>query len=186
MEYTVVGKSLPKTDGIEKATGKAIYIDDFVLPAMLWGKILRSPYPHARILNIDCSKAKSLPGVKAVITGSDLPKARMGAFILGEPVLAQGVVRHIDEPVAAVAAVDGDAAQEALGLISVEYEELPGFDDDIDGVRDLASLSEPARAYVDFIACKGEQGAKEAGKMRLEGKDYVVHDGDVMHFRFNV
>src|SRR3989338_2268280 len=129
MEYTVVGKSLPKTDGIEKATGKALYIDDLVLPGMLWGKILRSPHPHARILNIDCSKAKSLPGVKAVITGSDLPKARMGAFIFDEPVLAQGVVRHIDEPVAAVAAVDGDAAQEALGLISVEYEELPAVFD---------------------------------------------------------
>ena len=129
MDYAVVGKSLPKTDGIEKATGKAIYIDDFVLPAMLWGKILRSPYPHARILNIDCSKAKSLPGVKAVITGSDLPKARMGAFILDEPVLAQGVVRHIDEPVAAVAAVDEDTAQEAIGLISMEYEELPAVFD---------------------------------------------------------
>src|SRR3990167_5421514 len=127
MEYTVVGKSLPKTDGIEKATGKAIYIDDLVLPGMLWGKILRSPYPHARILNIDCSKAKSLPGVKAVITGSDLPKARMGAFIF-------------DEPVAAVAAVDGDAAQEALGLISVEYEELPAVFDPLLAMEEGAPI----------------------------------------------
>lgn len=140
MDYAVVGKSLPKTDGIEKATGKAVYIDDLVLPGMLWGKILRSPYPHARILSIDSSRAKSLPGVKAIIIGSDLPPGRMGAFILDEPVLARGVVRHIGEPVAAVAAVDGDVAQEALGLIAVEYEELPAVFDPLSAMEEGAPI----------------------------------------------
>ncbi len=140
MDYAVVGKSLPKTDGIEKATGRAVYIDDLVLPGMLWGKILRSPYPRARILNIDSSRAKSLPGVKAIITGSDLPPGRMGAFILDEPVLARGVVRHIGEPVAAVAAVDGEVAQEALGLIAVEYEELPAVFDPLSAMEEGAPI----------------------------------------------
>lgn len=140
MEYSVVGKSLPKTDGIEKATGKAVYMDDLVLPGMLWGKILRSPYAHARILNIDCSRARSLPGVKAIITGSDLPPGMMGAFILDEPILALGVARHIGEPVAAVAAVDADVAQEALGLISVEYEELPAVFDPLLAMKEEAPV----------------------------------------------
>jgi CO/xanthine dehydrogenase Mo-binding subunit len=140
MEFSVVGKSLPKTDGIEKATGRAIYIDDLVLPGALCGKILRSPYAHARILHIDCSSAKRLAGVKAVLTGLGVPQQKMGAFILDEPILAQGVVRHIGEPVAAVAAVDADTAQEALSLISVEYEELPAVLDPLLAMEEAAPI----------------------------------------------
>ncbi|MBI4525183.1 MAG: xanthine dehydrogenase family protein molybdopterin-binding subunit [Deltaproteobacteria bacterium] len=140
MEFSVVGKSLPKTDTLEKATGRAIYIDDLVLPGMLCGKILRSPYAHARILQIDCSRAKRLPGVKAVLTGSDVPQARMGAFILDEPILAQGVVRHVGEPVAAVAAVDENTAKDALELISVEYEELPAVFDPLLAMEEGAPI----------------------------------------------
>ena len=71
--YSVVGQSVPRVDGIRKATGQAIYADDLTLPRMLYGKLLGSRRPHARILSIDASKAKEIPGVKAVITGGDLP-----------------------------------------------------------------------------------------------------------------
>lgn len=70
-ELSFVGKSVPRKDGVEKATGRALYTVDMVLPGMLWGKILRSPYPHAKILRIDTTRAEKLPGVKAVITGKD-------------------------------------------------------------------------------------------------------------------
>jgi CO/xanthine dehydrogenase Mo-binding subunit len=140
MNYAVVGKSLPKVDGIEKATGRAVYIDDVVLPGMLWGKLLRSPYPHARIVHVDTAKTRSLPGVKAVLAGADLPQKRMGAFIFDEPILAQGVVRHIGEPVVAVAAVDRHTAEEALGLVSLEYEELPAVFDPFQAMEENAPV----------------------------------------------
>ena len=71
-ELVVVGKRHPKTDGWERVSGKAIYASDIYLPGMLYGKILRSPHPHARVVNIDVEKAKSHPGVKAVLTPRDI------------------------------------------------------------------------------------------------------------------
>jgi len=77
-EYTVIGHDIPRVDGWEKATGKAIYTDDIKLPGMLYGKLLRSPLAHARIAHIDIAKAAALPGVKCVITGEDTPKIKYG------------------------------------------------------------------------------------------------------------
>ena len=77
-EFAFVGKRVPKLDAIDKVTGRAIYGHDMKLPRMLYGKILRSQRTHARILNIDISRAKELPGVKAVITGYDIPDIRVG------------------------------------------------------------------------------------------------------------
>ena len=71
--YSVIGRPLPKVDGLRKATGQAVYADDLDLPRMLYGKLLGSRRPHARIVNIDVSRAEALPGVKAIITGKDLP-----------------------------------------------------------------------------------------------------------------
>ena len=123
---------MPKLDGVRKATGGARYIDDISIPGTLKGKILPSPLPHARILNIDTSRAERLPGVKAVITAKDLPPTRVGIFIKDMPVMAWGKVRFIGEPVAAVAAIDDDTAYEAVRLIDVEYEELPAvFDPEV-------------------------------------------------------
>ncbi|MBI2369994.1 MAG: molybdopterin-dependent oxidoreductase, partial [Deltaproteobacteria bacterium] len=136
----VVGTSAVRVDGPDKATGRALYVDDIVLPKMLHGKILRSPYPHARIRAIDVSKARRVKGVRVVLTAEDLPDGRMGPFILDEPVLARGKVRCIGEPVAAVAAVDPDVAQEALDLIEVEYEELPALLDPIEAMQEGAPL----------------------------------------------
>ncbi len=135
-EFSVVGKDLPRTDSLAKATGHAIYTDDIKLPGMLHGRIFRSPVPHARIAHIDVSKASALAGVKCVITGEDTPKIRYGNWRLfpntqDEYPLAVDKVRFVGDEVAAVAAIDKEAALEALELIKVEYEELdPVFDVD--------------------------------------------------------
>ncbi len=126
-EYSLVGKSVPRIDGVVKVTGSAIYADDLMLPGMLYGKILRSPYAHAKILNIDNSKAEKLAGVRAVITGKDFPETPYGWIPATRDQLPFAVhkVRYFGEAVAAVAADDEDIAEAALDLIRVEYEELP-------------------------------------------------------------
>lgn len=129
-DYKFIGKDIPRVDGPVKATGKAIYTVDIKLPGMLYGKILRSPYPHARILNIDTSEAEKLPGVQAVITGEDLREVRY-AFVdtprypADEQPLAVNKVRYIGDEVAVVAADNEAIAEKALTLIKVDYEILP-------------------------------------------------------------
>ncbi len=125
----VLGQRQPRVDGFEKVTGQSQYADDIVLPNMLRGKVLRSPHPHARILKIDTSRAERLPGVVAVATAKDVPLSRYGTGIQDETVFAVDRVRYAGEAVAAVAAVDLDIAKKAIGLISVEYEELPAVFD---------------------------------------------------------
>ncbi|HVS17468.1 MAG TPA: molybdopterin cofactor-binding domain-containing protein [Planctomycetota bacterium] len=127
-DFQVVGKPLRKVDGIDKATGAAVYADDIALPGMLHAKTLRSTQAHARIVRIDASKALALPGVHAVITGRDLP-TRYGVipWTPDENALAVEKVRFIGDEVAAVAAVDEDTANDALKLIEVEYEPLRAF-----------------------------------------------------------
>ena len=119
-----VGKSIPRVDALEKATGKAIYGDDLKFSNMLYGKVLRSRYAHANISNIDVTKAKRVLGVKAVVVGKDIPLLG-GEALMDYPFLAINKVRYVGEPVAAVAATDEKIAQEAIDLIEVEYEELP-------------------------------------------------------------
>lgn len=127
-EYSVIGKPLPRVDGVSKATGQAKYTEDLPLPHMLHGKILRSPHHHARIISIDASRAEKLPGVKAVITGKDMAGIKYG-WGDGLPPdmypLAMDKVRYQGDEVAAVAAIDEEIAEEALGLIRVDYELLP-------------------------------------------------------------
>lgn len=118
-----VGQSIARVDGVEKVTGKAKFTGDLVIPGMLHGKILRSPYAHARIKSIDAARAEALPGVAAVLTAADI--AEIKPFYSGRPVIAIDKVRYAGEPVAAVAAVDLRTAEEALALIHVDYEELP-------------------------------------------------------------
>ena len=127
-DLTLVGTPMRKIEGLDKSTGRAVYTDDIVLPGMLHGKILRSPYPHARIVSIDVSEAKKLEGVHAVITGADIPtKYGIIPWTADEYPLCTNRVRYIGDGVAAVAAVDEDRAIRALELIQVEYEELPAF-----------------------------------------------------------
>jgi len=138
-EFAFIGQRVPKLDAIDKVTGRAIYGHDMKLPRMLYGKILRSERAHARILNIDTSRAKKLPGVKAVITGYDIPDIRVG-FARDHPVLKTGKVRSFRDEIAAVAAVDEDTAQEALELIKVEYEDLPAVFDPEEAMKPGAPL----------------------------------------------
>ncbi len=145
MEYSVIGKRFPRLDGREKVTGQAQYVADIALPGMLYGKILRSPYPHARIINIDTRLAEQLPGVKAIVTGKDTPRTYMfGIDIYDEPLLAwDGVVRFIGQEVAGVAAADKDIAAEALELIKVDYEELPAVFDTKEAMKPEAPQVHP-------------------------------------------
>ena len=144
-EYSVVGKGLPRVDTVAKATGQAKFAEDVFLPNMLWGKILRSPYPHARILGINTSQAEKLPGVKAIITGQDVASIRY-AFVdtprypADEYPLAVDKVRYIGDGVAAVAAVDEATAEEALNLIQVEYEVLPAVFDPEEAMKPEAPV----------------------------------------------
>ena len=125
----IIGASVPRIEGPEKATGRAVYTDDITRPGMLHAALLGSHYAHARILSIDTSRARALAGVKAVLTGTDLPLNYIGMFIKDQLPLATDTVRYAGEPVAAVAAVDLKTARHALQLIEVEYEELePVFD----------------------------------------------------------
>jgi len=144
-EFSIVGKSVPRNDARAKATGTAIYTDDIKLPGMLHGRILRSPLPHARIVHIDTSKADSLAGVRCIITGEDTPKVKYGNWRLfpetqDEYPLAVDKVRFIGDEVAAVAAIDPDIAEEALGLIKVDYEELPAVFDVDSAIREGAPV----------------------------------------------
>jgi 4-hydroxybenzoyl-CoA reductase alpha subunit len=132
--FQMIGKDVPRNDARAKATGTAAYTDDLKLPGMLHGRILRSPLAHARIAHIDTSRAEALTGVRCVVTGRDIPQVKYGNWRLfpdtqDEYALAVDKVRFIGDEVAAVAAVDKDTAQEALDLIEVEYEELPGLFD---------------------------------------------------------
>jgi CO/xanthine dehydrogenase Mo-binding subunit len=126
-----VGRAVGHIEGPDKVSGRARYTSDVQLPGILSGKSLRSPHPHARIRSIDTSRAKALPGVRAVITASDVPDRLIGRRVIDVPVLAREKVRFIGEKVAAVAADTPEIADEALLLIDVEYEELPAVFDPI-------------------------------------------------------
>jgi xanthine dehydrogenase molybdenum-binding subunit len=123
--FSHIGRKASRPDGADKAAGKAIYIHDLTRPGMLYGKIKFSGFPHARIKNIDTSKAKRLPGVKAVITASNTPEIKIG-FLRDNFALKKDKVRQHRDEIAAVAAIDPEIAEEAVDLIEVEYESLPG------------------------------------------------------------
>ena len=130
-----VGTSAPRLEAREKVTGRALYTDDLSRPGMLQGALLGSPYAHARIVSIDISRAVSLLGVKAVLTGADLPRNYTGMFLMDQLPLALDKVRYAGEPVAAVAAEDLATARKALRLIDVEYEELNAVLDPVEALE---------------------------------------------------
>ena len=140
MAHRVVGQPIGRIDGIDKVSGAARYSADVTLPGLCWGKALRSPLPHARIARVDTSKAKALAGVLAVLTAQDLPDVLVGRRMFDMPVLARDRVRFIGEKVAVVAAIDPDVAEEALGLIDVEYEDLPAVFDLVQAIEDGAPV----------------------------------------------
>jgi 4-hydroxybenzoyl-CoA reductase subunit alpha len=139
--FRVLNTHVHNIDGIAKVTGRATYTFDVKLPGMLYGKILRSPYPHAKIVKIDASRALALPGVVAVVNGKDDTLGvkqgiwRRYSDLCDEQVLPVDKVRYIGEPVAAVAAVTEEIAEKALDYIDVEYEELPATFEPLDAIK---------------------------------------------------
>ncbi|TAK34612.1 MAG: hypothetical protein EPO21_09120 [Chloroflexota bacterium] len=183
-EYAVLGKRLPRVDAPAKVAGKANYAADLVLPGMLHGKILRSPHPHARILNIDTSLAERLPGVRGVVVGADFGNFRYGLTPItrDEFPLARDKVRYLGEEVAAVAAIDEEIAEEALALIQVEYEPLPAVFDPEQALREGAPLVHEDKPGNVSVHMKVHFGDVERG---FAESDYVredrFHSQSVLH-----
>lgn len=136
-EFSVIGKRVSKYDSLEKVTGQAEYLIDLKLPGMLYGKILRSRYAHAKILKVDTRKAEELPGVIAVITAKNTPRIKFG-FMKDNLPLKDGKVLSCRDEVAAVAAIDEQTAAKALELIEVGYEKLPAVFDPLEAMKQTA------------------------------------------------
>ena len=139
--YSIIGTRQPSLDGLIKASGEAKFAADFSLPGMLTGKMMGCPYPHAKIINMDISKAQSLKGVRAIISGFDIPGVEYGFFRSRQDEKGLTLVgRYIGDPIAAVAAIDEDTAFEALSLIKVDYEELPAVFDPEEAMKEGAPI----------------------------------------------
>src|SRR5271165_4227912 len=147
-EFSVIGKSIAMVDAAGKTTGAGKYTDDFSLPGMLVGKILHSPYPHARLKGIDTSRAKALDGVVAVVTGADAPNP-YGILPVGhdETALAVEKVRYVGDNVACVAAINEEVAESAIELIDVEYEPLPAYFDPVESMKAETNLIHEKRPH---------------------------------------
>lgn len=188
-----IGKSFKRKDGPDKVTGKAVYTQDVKLPGTLTACILRSPHPHARIRAIDTSRAAVLPGVKALITGSDTKGIKHGfvetpRYPADQDVLAVEKVVHVGQEVAAVAAVDLDTARRALDLIEVDYELLPAVFDPFKAMAPGAPEVQPTHPKVaeketlSNIGGKTETGWGDVEKGFAES-DYVREDRYESHLR---
>ncbi len=140
---STIGQPVARIEGPEKLSGRARYTGDYQVPGMLYGAVLRSPFPHARLLRVDTSRARHAPGVRAVISGPEIGERLYGRAVVDVPILAVDRVRFVGEPVAAVAAEDPEAAEAALDLIEVEYEELSAVFDPFAAMRPDAPILHP-------------------------------------------
>ncbi len=179
-ELRQVGKPLRRVDALSKAVGATIYAGDFTMPNMLHVKVLRSTHPSARIKRLAVNKARALPGVACVLTGEDLPDARLVTDIPAQtgqkrrvrwdvPVLASDVVRFVGDPIALVAAERLDIAERALELIEVEYEPLPVIPDPLEAMKPGAPVVFPPDNVV--ARWKIRKGDLEAG---MTAADLIV------------
>lgn len=173
--FDVIGKPYPKKDARLKVTGECRFAGDMIYPGMLHGKLLRSPHAHARIRNIDVSKAEKLKGVRAVITGKDFPGVLYGNFMHTRDYLPLAIdrVRYIGEEVAAVAADNEDSAWDALNLIHVDYEPLPAVFDPEEAMKEGAPL-----LYDDKPGNISSKSVWEFGDIEKGFRDsYLVKEG---------
>ena len=154
-----IGKPLPRIDALEKATGVASFTTDLKLPGMLHAKVLRSPFPHARILSIDTAEAEKLPGVRAVATykntaeccfNSSCSEANPPAVPVEDEQIFNRELRYVGDEVAAVAADTEETAKRALELIRVEYEELPAVFDPLEAMKPEAPAVHPCFIGVSY------------------------------------
>ncbi len=194
VDYTVVGTSVPRLDGLKKVTGRPIYTGDIELPGMLHGAILRSTYPHARVVRVDKTRAERVPGVVAVVSGADVANTPgidpwYGPVFRDQAILAIDKVRYIGDPVAAVVAADRESAEEALELIEVEYEPLPAVFDPVEAAQPGAPLVhevlKPARAFADMAhvaavggtnVCYHQKVRKGDVEAAFARADYIFED----------
>lgn len=184
-EYSVVGKRMPRIDGVAKVTGDARFTVDLSLPRMLYGGILRSPSPHARLLNVDVSAAARMPGVRAVITSQDFGGKKYGFFpdprLIDECPLAVDKVRHVGEGVAAVAAVDEETVQEALALIKADYEDLPAVFDPEEAMAPEAPLVHDLDSNIAFSLHSDFGDVAQAFRQADYLREDVFYSQPVLH-----
>src|SRR6476620_1322109 len=159
-DFAIIGKCVALVDSAGKTTGQGKYADDLSLPGMLTGKILHSPYPHARIKKIDTSKAEAIDGVVCVVTGPDAPN-KYGILPVGhdEHALAVDKVRYVGDNVACVVATSETIADQALELIDVEYEVLPAYFDPEESMKaetDLIHDNKPNNMEKDYHHAFGD------------------------------
>ncbi len=136
----IVGQSVPRKDALDIVTGNVVYGADISLPGMLYARLLRSSIARGKVTRLDVSRAKTLSGVKAVITAQDVPPTRFGYAVSDETIFAGDQIRYAGEPLAAVAATDEDRADEAIRLIEVDYEESRGVFDVLEALEEGAPL----------------------------------------------
>lgn len=173
-----VGRSLGRIEGRAKVTGRAEYLHKLRLPGMLHAKVFRSTIPHGRIKRIDVSAARALPGVFRVVTGAEIltliPSPYYGPAFHDQPILALDKVRHIGEPVAAVLAADPHIAEEAVALITAEYEPLPAVLDEVEAMTSPIHVHEvlkPAGTFPDLKHLEGRRGTNIALDFHLRRGD---------------
>ena len=181
MEEGLIGKSVRRLDYRAKVTGRASYLADMKIAGMCHGKILRSPLPHARIRRIDVSRALNLPGVVAVLTRDDILKDQgidpyYGPVFKDQTIVAVEKVRHVGDPVAAVAALELDTAEEALRLIEVDYQELPAVLDVHDALKKGApllheSIRLPESGFADLAEIRPVEGTNICTHFKLRKGD---------------
>ncbi|MBV8850815.1 MAG: molybdopterin-dependent oxidoreductase, partial [Methylobacteriaceae bacterium] len=170
-ERLVAGKRLPRLDGPAKTTGRLIYSADFALPGMLYAKVLRSPFAHARLVRIVTDRAAAMPGVKCIVTAADIPAVRYGNAVKDMTVFATDRVSFVGHPIAAVAATSLESAEEAVQLIEVEFEELPPLLNPEEAMKADAPPIHPEFAtykVAPFIKASGNVAGRSA-----------MHHGDV-------
>ncbi|MDP9912277.1 CO/xanthine dehydrogenase Mo-binding subunit [Variovorax boronicumulans] len=174
---STLGLEIPQVTARAKVLGRAVYAGDIKLPGMLHGKVLRSPYPHARIIAIDTSAARALPGVKTVLTGDDAPATLWGVHHKERAVLAKGLVRYCGEEVAAVAATSEEIARDALDLIQVEYEELPAILSTTEAMDEDAPGVHPGRDNIarEIRFDRGDVDAGFAAAHLIHEATYTTH-----------
>jgi CO/xanthine dehydrogenase Mo-binding subunit len=149
-----------RLDGDDKTSGTAKYTADLRIRGALESAFVRSPYPHARVRSVDTSRARALAGVRAVLTGADVGRARLGRRLQDWPVLCWDRVLFVGDRVAAVAADSRDVAEEAVRLIDVDYEELPAVLDMEEALREDAPVLHPDAAGYRFLEGRGPRPSR--------------------------
>ena len=187
--FAVVGQSVHRKDGNQKVTGKVLHVGNIEMPGMLHVAVLRSPYAHARIKQIDKSNAEKVSGIAVVLTGAEIAKMpgvdpHFGPAFRDQPILAVEKVCYVGDPVVAVAAVDRRTAEDALQLVEVDYEPLPAVHDVLDAVKPESPLvheqHRPAKAFADLAHVKSGQRSNICYhfKLRLGDVDKAFAEAD--------